>query len=163
MRPAERIRDRQARAYACAEDAHRAADRSCAEADFLTLDITACTDAVEGPFTHMPGLGSLQLRAQSCKLGGPGRCGGSAQSSRHALDQRAVESGIDKQQIDPRRKPGCSQRDHLIALNLFQQLIERRAQRRLRAGADGAHASQVLAGDVELDAGEHATIASRLF
>ena len=47
---AKRIRDWQARAYACADDAQRAADRHCAEADLLTLDITACTAAVEGPF-----------------------------------------------------------------------------------------------------------------
>jgi len=44
------IREWQARAYACASDAQRAADRHCAEAEFVTLDITARIDAVAGPF-----------------------------------------------------------------------------------------------------------------
>ena len=49
---AVQIRDWQARAYACAEDAKRAADRHCAESDFVTLDITARIVAVDGPFTR---------------------------------------------------------------------------------------------------------------
>jgi transposase len=44
------IRDWQARAYACASDAQRAADRHCAEAEFTTLDIAARIIAVDGPF-----------------------------------------------------------------------------------------------------------------
>ena len=49
---AAQIRDWQARAYACAEDAQRAADRHCAESTFVTLDIAARIVAVEGPFTR---------------------------------------------------------------------------------------------------------------
>ncbi len=44
------IRDWQARAYACALDAQRAADRHCSEVEFVTIDLTARIDAVAGPF-----------------------------------------------------------------------------------------------------------------
>ena len=44
------IREWQARAYACADDAQRAADRHCAQVDFVTLDITAKAGGVDGPF-----------------------------------------------------------------------------------------------------------------
>jgi len=47
---ARQIRDWQARAYACADDAKRAADRHCQDAEFVTLDLTATTRAVRGPF-----------------------------------------------------------------------------------------------------------------
>ncbi len=47
---AKLIRDWQARAYACAEDAQRAAQRHCAETEFVTLNISARIDAVAGPF-----------------------------------------------------------------------------------------------------------------
>ena len=44
------LRDWQAMAYACADDAQRAGERHCAQADFLTLDVTAQVSVVEGPF-----------------------------------------------------------------------------------------------------------------
>lgn len=45
-----RIRDWQAYAYACEDDARRAAERHRAEADFVTLDIEPTVHAVDGPF-----------------------------------------------------------------------------------------------------------------
>lgn len=44
------VRDWQARAYACADDAQRAAERHCAESEFITLNLTACINAIDGPF-----------------------------------------------------------------------------------------------------------------
>lgn len=44
------LRDWQAMAYACADDAQRAGERHCAQADFVTLDVTAQVRTVEGPF-----------------------------------------------------------------------------------------------------------------
>lgn len=44
------IRDWQARAYACADDAKRDADRHCGEAEFITIDLTATVRSVRGPF-----------------------------------------------------------------------------------------------------------------
>ncbi len=44
------IRDWQARAYACEDDARRAAERHCSQDEFVTIDITATISAIAGPF-----------------------------------------------------------------------------------------------------------------
>ena len=44
------IRDWQARAYACEDDARRAAERHCSQSEFVTVDVIAHVTAVTGPF-----------------------------------------------------------------------------------------------------------------
>jgi len=47
---ANQIKEWHAMAYACADDAQRASDRHCGNADFVTLDLSASITAVSGPF-----------------------------------------------------------------------------------------------------------------